>query len=558
MEPNDKSPSNEDPEVLMDYEEALTMSIRAALQVAMPNLSPDFASKIAQLPRGFKGKRRPLRNRTSKLPRLPTGFEEETEGAEGDQDGTISPEDPDFYRAGEFWDGEPLLGALESSEVPPDRLEDLDTPMDDLEGLDTPMDDLEDGSSDEYQPSSIEDSGPTYSPVKNDSPLKTTKKRKRENEPKELPPFKCGFQGCTRVFKRKYNLQEHIDKSNHFDPKKHRPYSFDYVCTFKNCGLIYGGERALLEHKLESNHVADALLVSSDENSAKCNFPGCGRECGRKDLLDRHKVRYRHFVDAPPAKNDPSGGNTLASCHFPGCNHTYDAQTQSQAQGLIQIHERDEHPLWFKKLSGVNRRQLISDKPGRAGRTERPEDTFSCPFPDCDTIYSSKRVLIRHERTVHVSPDSVYLRCTFAKCNVFVVKPLEVSARASMQRHQMSSHPPWFNKKGEDKKVQRIKPGATKNDIESKTFVCPAADCDKVYTTKGGLRKHTLKKHLSQDNFTFSCTFPGCDRTYKNPVKSIAKDILAMHQTEKHESWWAVTEPEERFTSSYEPAADSD
>src|SRR5882757_9130416 len=83
--------------------------------------------------------------------------------------------------------------------------------------------------------------------------------------------FKCDFENCNKLFKRKEYLDSH--KRIHSAEKL-------FVCNFDNCVKKFNYKRSLKRHQKS---------VHSEDKPLKCDFENCNKLFKRKDYLDSHK-----------------------------------------------------------------------------------------------------------------------------------------------------------------------------------------------------------------------------------------------------------------------------
>ncbi|XP_033099592.1 uncharacterized protein LOC117103182 [Anneissia japonica] len=282
-------------------------------------------------------------------------------------------------------------------------------------------------------------------------------------------PYKCEVEGCGWSFQTLYKLKRH--KMGHGGNKP-------FVCRVENCGKPF---TTIYNLKIHMNtHFRQNLEV--------CDVEGCEEVFNSKAKLQIHQ--RKHFLDQQ------------LQCTHPGCDKTF---TTTSALGSHQrIHERDQHsfPCLVEGCGKVYEKSCRLKLHMMSHTGERP---FKCTFEGCQWAFTCiqklKRHLVRHtgERKYMCNQDGCNkmftrlehlkghlvshsgekpYKCTVEGCNA------SFSARSSHYMH-----------------VKRHKMG--KPIKEKYTFCCPWDNCEKMFSSRMGVKNHVIKTHgtpLSFDN----------------------------------------------------------
>lgn len=169
-----------------------------------------------------------------------------------------------------------------------------------------------DGHSPKFE--SISNTGVNFtsaSPLKITRKLTTLPRGSIDRYVKELPDktFECLYPGCTKTFKRRYNVRSHIQ--THLED---RPYA----CDFPDCKKAFVRNHDLIRHK-----------KSHQEKKLSCP---CGKKFNREDALIVHRSRmicsggkrYENVVikKSPRKRGRPRRDSTLVNNTLPIDNNT--------------------------------------------------------------------------------------------------------------------------------------------------------------------------------------------------------------------------------------------
>ncbi|RKK36322.1 hypothetical protein BFJ66_g13561 [Fusarium oxysporum f. sp. cepae] len=136
-----------------------------------------------------------------------------------------------------------------------------------------------------------------------------------ENKP-TARPFQCGWQSCTKSFKRKSDLQRHYRIHTNERP---------YACSISGCGKTFIQKSALTVH----------IRIHTGEKPHQCEHNNCGKRFSDSSSLTRHR---RIHTGARPYK-----------CTYDGCSRSF------CRKATMDEHERRSHQ------HGINPNEILQD-----------------------------------------------------------------------------------------------------------------------------------------------------------------------------------------------------
>ncbi|XP_017869745.1 PREDICTED: transcription factor IIIA isoform X1 [Drosophila arizonae] len=240
-----------------------------------------------------------------------------------------------------------------------------------------------------------------------------------------------------------------------------------------------------------------------------CSISGCNESFKRLDQLDRHE--YHHT------------GIKKHACSYEGCDKTYSIVTH------LKRHLRSTHE-----------------------RPEEPQKTVKCSLPQCDKMFISTSNMTRHLREAHECPREY--ECRFCS--------LKFRQKMKLRRHEIVRHTQQFPFRCE--KCQRGFYQQWQQESHQRScrlYSCPQCEqqfekwtlytkhcretlhgrerhkcehCDKNYDKPSALSAHIAAKHPANAESTFSCTEPGCNRSYSYE-RNLRQHILTSHTGRRFE-----------------------
>lgn len=239
-------------------------------------------------------------------------------------------------------------------------------------------------------------------------------------------PFACTAAGCDKTFPRKDHLQRHI-KNAHGDPVIER----SYTCEWKGCGKSFTSNGRLQRHK----DVHESKFYCTE-------YPPCNEHFRKAKALTAH-VKSQHleikpypctFVDPETGDKCKSGFQTeaalrkhLSRLHSEGqegchvcllcmpAGVDFETQDEPSATSTNQMgpvsfasneelvaHTEECHPPVCTecgqkfKNAGTLKSHIDTVHTDPA---EQPQ--FTCPRPDCDSVFNRRHNLTVHIQTVH-------------------------------------------------------------------------------------------------------------------------------------------------------------
>ena len=203
----------------------------------------------------------------------------------------------------------------------------------------------------------------------------------------EKKPFRCGYPECTKRFKRKYHLEEHIVLHS----------GNRYKCTHPECDESFGYQRVLKRHILTKHTI---------ERPYGCDM--CHKRFSRSDNMMAHR-RYAHPVgdEQKQPQNSAStdkwiiysGDKTRPfKCGYEGCGKTYIAKQTLQRHFLLHIGD-SQFRCYTGDCTGAIRycdSQALARHIYKKHTAERPYACDICPLQFRRRVY-----LTRHKERVH-------------------------------------------------------------------------------------------------------------------------------------------------------------
>ena len=166
-----------------------------------------------------------------------------------------------------------------------------------------------------------------------------------KSDKKPKPLYKCGYDGCDKTYKDRYNLTRHENRDH---------LKAEYlVCEYPNCSFkTY--HRPMLDKHISINH------TKNYDRKHKCTYDGCKKKYERK----RDLLRHENIVHLKLGK---------FFCLYPNCvYHTYDKVSYEKH---IANHDN------YAELSA---------------------QTYSCDFEGCDKEFAQKKSWVRHREIYHL------------------------------------------------------------------------------------------------------------------------------------------------------------
>ncbi|KAF2856913.1 hypothetical protein T440DRAFT_382961 [Plenodomus tracheiphilus IPT5] len=237
-------------------------------------------------------------------------------------------------------------------------------------------------------------------------------------------PFACTAAGCDKTFPRKDHLQRHI-KNAHGDPVIVR----SFTCDWKGCGKSFTSNGRLQRHK----DVHESKFYCTE-------FPPCNEHFRKAKALTAH-IKSQHlevkpypcnFVDHETGDKCTSGFQTEGALQ----RHMIRLHTEGQEAGHfcllcmapdteMQTTENEDEASPLQPVSFATNEELVAHTEEchppvcaecghkfknastlkshfdtvHADPAEQPQ--FTCPRPDCDSVFNRRHNLTVHIQTVH-------------------------------------------------------------------------------------------------------------------------------------------------------------
>ncbi|KAK4034034.1 hypothetical protein C8A01DRAFT_19101, partial [Parachaetomium inaequale] len=218
--------------------------------------------------------------------------------------------------------------------------------------------------------------------------------RDKERKDKRSAQNPCPYEGCSKAFTLKSNLDEHVRRVH----EKLRPFE----CTWDGCVSSFATKRNLDRH---INDVHKVVRVT-------CSWPTCTRDFALQSTLDTHV--QRDHKDGMPCPVDDCGqtlftdqemyehkkeahGEDFFWCDVQGCNTIFAKERN------LKRHKRDEHQLGQIPcgLGGCGEMFFSRDEQIRHQTEVHGKEFFRCDAEGCDAIYGDRKGLNRHKREKH-------------------------------------------------------------------------------------------------------------------------------------------------------------
>lgn len=252
------------------------------------------------------------------------------------------------------------------------------------------------------------------------------KKAKKRNR-----TFACTWEGCTKKFPEKQNMQKHV-RAVHMKIA-------DVACTEPGCDKMF------TQFANMQKHVNAVHLKIKD---VACTEMGCGKVFTRLESMEKHvKAVHRKIKDI--------------ACTEPGCTKTF------SEQGSLTKHVRSVH----MGIRDVHCSDISCDKTfdTRQHMTEHYRAVhlgikdFECTVKDCSQTFTTEQGMTAHIKAVHLGIREVI--CTETDCNqTFVTKQV-------MQKHVKAVH------------------------LGIKDIKCTDSNCDQMFSQMEHMRKHFICWH---------------------------------------------------------------
>ena len=203
----------------------------------------------------------------------------------------------------------------------------------------------------------------------------------------EEKPFRCSYPECTKRFKRKYHLEEHIVLHS----------GNRYKCTHPECNESFGYQSVLKRHILTKHTI---------ERPYGCDM--CHKRFSRSDSMMAHR-RYAHLVrdEQKQPQNSAStdkwiiytGDKTRPfKCGYEGCGKTYIAKQTLQRHFLLHIGD-SQFRCYTGDCTGAIRycdSQALARHIYKKHTAERPYACDICPLRFRRRVY-----LTHHKERAH-------------------------------------------------------------------------------------------------------------------------------------------------------------
>ncbi|KAF3283264.1 hypothetical protein TWF970_001243 [Orbilia oligospora] len=189
---------------------------------------------------------------------------------------------------------------------------------------------------------------------------------------------------------------------------------------------------------------------------------------------------------------------------------------------------------------------------------------FICEFPGCGTICGTLRGFAQHQLFNHTGRVDFAYQCLFPGCLFSYANKGANIARWTVRQHQMKEHSEWFKEVSSDQDelyyyisdnetrlpprlVAALSQDQVQPPKQKPKAVCDYPGCGKEYTRQFTLRNHKEKAHGTTPVAEARCLFPGCGKRFEDPMDSVAKRNLSVHQKWNHAEWFDETEDTDRY-----------
>ncbi|EDV92452.1 zinc finger protein 436 [Drosophila grimshawi] len=240
-----------------------------------------------------------------------------------------------------------------------------------------------------------------------------------------------------------------------------------------------------------------------------CSIGGCDATFKRLDHLDRHE--YHHT------------GIKRHACNYEGCMKSYTIVTH------LKRHLRSTHE-----------------------RPEAPQKIIKCSLPECSKMFTSDSNMQRHVREAHECPrEYACTHCTAKFRQKMKLRRHEITQHTQEYPYRCEKCSRGFYQQWQQESHQR----------SCKLYDCPQCElkfnkwslytkhcrealhgrerhkcehCERSYVKPDDLRAHIAAKHPAENESTFPCTEPDCNRSYTYE-RNLRQHILTAHSGRRFE-----------------------
>ncbi|CAG2101114.1 unnamed protein product, partial [Medioppia subpectinata] len=383
-----------------------------------------------------------------------------------------------------------------------------------------------------------------------------------------LQLFMCPESTCTKRFRLRQSLREHIQKIHSADT--------EFVCDHVGCGTVWPTARRLLIHKYShktsadkkpdltakasgSVSIADKLIesVQSKDKLFNCCVPDCDQQFPSYHHLSQHmagdhKLEVKSFVCETCGRHFKAKNHlkehvlTIHSmerpyvCPLEDCGKTWPTATRLAG-----------HMLWHRRVKAVaappewehKTRQFVcvyqpcqqkfpteADFEAHVNAEHLP---FGCQHDGCGSRWPTAVRLAIHTTVAHCPVRKANqvgpFTCHYSQCAGKEFKTTRTLSDHVRMSHAGDARPYVCDYVGCGKRwpIRSLLMTHVKQAHVRGGFRCPHVGCDLVFDTDHTMKYHRIKAHSSVDH---SCHWPGCE--YTNKSRRLVTLHSAVHRTE--------------------------
>ncbi|CAG9856207.1 unnamed protein product [Phyllotreta striolata] len=258
--------------------------------------------------------------------------------------------------------------------------------------------------------------------------------------------FKCTLPNCGKAYKKKYLLQEHLNKHNKLRP---------FVCTIEACSKTFTKDSHLKRHKTQ---------VHERASETACDVKGCGIVCNNIYSLRKHKNRMHNPSNCPFVCNICHEGFEKKR-QFQQHNYKHTGEPPFKCNlcniGFLMQRDLTKHKRNHKSYSCDCNETFNRWSDLCAHKKNCSNEDIACEI--CQKKFQSKVNLRAHKRKIHEESETFY--CPYADCK-----------RSYKYKKNLNFHITIYHEKDADAE-----------------FPCPT--CGKKFSLKTYLDRHIRSMH---------------------------------------------------------------
>ncbi|XP_039690206.1 transcription factor IIIA isoform X1 [Medicago truncatula] len=202
-------------------------------------------------------------------------------------------------------------------------------------------------------------------------------------------PFVCSLENCKASYRRKDHLNRHL--------LQHQGKTFK--CPIENCKSGFSLQSNLKRH-VEEMHDENSTPPCSGENQKQfvCPEIGCGKVFRYASQLQKHEDSHVRLETIEVV------------CLEPGCMKFF---TNSEC---LKAHVKSCHQYVTCDTCGTKQLKKNMKRHLRTHEASNSSEAFKCEFEGCDSTFSTKSNLHKHEKAVHFQVKPFV--CGFPNCGM--------------------------------------------------------------------------------------------------------------------------------------------